>query len=166
MEVNNSKLISQPAFSYLSTDGKSNDPKKFPFNSSSPLNNQMNAILTSDGTIILKLSTDDPKSDLSIKGKFLSKELSTTKESLATSSISYKSSQTPIDLNKPPKFLDSETEDDEDRFSEYKQTPRQVFMSTICHVRKLSKLFERLKLTEYVSGLQSKFKSIFYVQWM
>ena len=143
MEVKNFKLISQPAFSHLSTDGKSNDPNQFPFNSSSPLNNQMNAILTSDGTIILKLSTDDPKSDLSIKGKFLSKELST--DSLATSSISLKSSQATIDLNKPPKFLDRETEDDEDRFSEYKQTPRQVFMSTICHVRELLKLFRGLK---------------------
>jgi hypothetical protein len=137
MEVNSSTNFSPPAFSRLLTDGKSNDPNQFPFNSSSPLNNQMNAILTSDGTIIIKLSTDEPKSDLSIKDKFLSKELSpgnVVQDSLASSSISYKSAQTPIDLNKPPKFLESETEDEE-QFSEYKQTPRQVFMSTICHVR-------------------------------
>lgn len=98
----------------------------------------MNAILTSDDTIIIKFSTEEPKSDISFKDKFLSKEMSTgsvTQESLASSSISFKSSQTPIDLNARPKFLESETEDDE-QFSEYKQTPRHVFMSTICHVRK------------------------------
>jgi hypothetical protein len=140
MEVNNSKLFSLPAFSRLSTDGKSNDPNQFPFNSSSPLNNQMNAILTTDGTIILKLSTDETKSDLSIKDKFLSKELSP-----GNSSISFKSAQSPIDLNKPPKFLESET-DDEDEFSEYKQTPRQVYMSTICHVREILRILRKLKL--------------------
>lgn len=140
MEVNNSKLISQPAFSSLLTDGKSNDPTQSPFNSSSPLNNQMNAILTSDGTIILKFATGEPKKELCIKDKFLSKEITTGNvakdASFASSSISFKSSQTPIDLNKKPKFLDSETEDEE-QFSEYKQTPRHVFMSTICHVRKI-----------------------------
>jgi hypothetical protein len=137
MEINNFKLISQPAFSSLLTDGKSNDPSQTPLNSSSPLNNKMNAFLTSDGKIILKFTTDEPKSDLSNKEKFLSKEITTgndTKHSLASSSISFKSSQTPIDLNRAPKFLDSETEDEE-QFSEYKQTPRQVFLSTICQVR-------------------------------
>jgi hypothetical protein len=140
MEVNNLKNFSSSAFSsLLKTDGKSNDPNQFPFNSSSPLNNQMNAILTSDGTIIIKLSTEQPKLDLSIKDKFLSKELSLVnvkEEPLASSSISYKSTQTPIDLNKPPKFLESETEDEE-QFSEYKQTPRHVFISTTCHVSRI-----------------------------
>lgn len=143
MEVNNSKFISQPAFSSLLTDGKSNDPTQTPLNSSSPQNNQMNAILTSDGTIIIKFSTDEPKSDFSFKDKFLSKEISTgnvAKDSFASSSISLKSSQTPIDLNRQPKFFESETEDEE-QFSEYKQTPRHVFMSTTCHVRELSTMF-------------------------
>jgi hypothetical protein len=143
MEINNSKLISQPAFSSLITDGKSYDPNQIPLKSSSPLNNQMNAILTSDGKIILKFSTDEPKSDLSIKEKFLSKEISTgnvAKDSFASSSISFKSSQTQIDLKKSPKFFESETEDEE-QFSEYKQTPRQVFMSTICHVMKTLTIF-------------------------
>lgn len=119
-------------------DGKSNDPTQCPFKSSSFPNNQMNAILTTDGTIIIKFSTEEPKSDLSFKDKFLSKEMSTgsvAQDSLASSSISFKSSQTTIDLNARPKFLESETEDEE-QFSEYKQTPRHVFMSTICHVRK------------------------------
>jgi hypothetical protein len=134
MEMNKSQHISHPAFSRLLMDGKSKNPNRIPFNSSSPLNNQMNAILTTDGTIILKLSTDEPKPDFSNKDRFLSKELSTgkvTKESFASS---LKTSLTPIDLSKPPKFLDSENEDEE-LFSEYKQTPRNVFMSTICHVR-------------------------------
>lgn len=145
MELN--KLISLPAFSSLLTDGKSNDPTQTPFNSSSPLNNQMNAILTSDGTIIIKFSSDEPKPDLCNKDKFLSKEISTgnvAKDSFASSSISFKSSQTPIDLNKKPKFLESDTEDEE-QFSEYKQMPRQVFMSTICHVRKILTIFDFLE---------------------
>lgn len=95
----------------------------------------MKAILTTDGSIRIILSSDESSVDTNFKEKFLSKEIAPSKDSLASSSISVKSSQAPIDLKKPLNILHDESEDD-DQYSEYKQTPRQVFMSTICHVRR------------------------------
>lgn len=86
----------------------------------------MKAILTHDGSIKIILPTDEP--DNKIKGKFLSKEINSAGESF---SARMKVNQTTIDLKRT---LFQHEADDDDQFSEYKQTVRHVFMSTICHV--------------------------------
>lgn len=110
-------------------DEKSADPLKNPNNKSSPFN-QMKAILTTDGFIKIIYSTDELK--LGIKEKFLSKDatlINVAKES--TSSSSAESKRTPIDLRN---VCHDESENNEDYSHNFKQTPRQVYMSTVCHV--------------------------------
>lgn len=76
----------------------------------------MKAILTTDGFIKIILSTDvDPP----IKAKFLSKETTQVDDA-----ESHDASKNSICLEN---FL-------QDELSVYKQTPRQVFSSTNCHV--------------------------------
>lgn len=82
----------------------------------------MKAILTSDGSIKIILSDDDrTESDERIKENFLSKEKPASKAATKAP---------PIDLMKV--FQDEG--DDDDRYAQYKQTPRQVFLPTVCHV--------------------------------
>lgn len=115
-------------------DEKSIDPIKYPINKSSSLN-QMRAILTTNGFIKIVFSDD---LQLDIKENFLSKEASSaniTIESKA-SAVSTKSKPITIDLKKG-------FQDDYDHCSEFKQSPRQVFMSTICHVRFLDLILSK-----------------------
>lgn len=93
----------------------------------------MKAILTHDGSIKIILPTDE--ADNKIKGKFLSKEIDSAGESSpASSSARMKmiNQTTTIDLKRT--LFQHEADDGDDQFSEYKQTARHVFMSTICHV--------------------------------
>lgn len=85
----------------------------------------MKAILTTDGSIKIILSNDD-KLDDKIKEKFLSKETSCA---VSSKESSFKSMNTPISLQD----IFQEPEEGEEHL-EFKQAPRQVFMSTICHV--------------------------------
>ena len=105
-------------------DEKSIDPNKIPINNSSPPN-QMRAILTTNGFIKIVLS-DEPLSD--IKQKFLSKEACSSNVLNDSKVSAEKNSQESINLKKV-------TQNDSNNFSEFKQTPRHIFMSTICHVR-------------------------------
>lgn len=83
----------------------------------------MKAILTHDGSIKIILSTDDR--DSKIKANILSKERT------AGSPTTPKQTTT-IDLKQPILLPD---DDDDDQFLEYKQVYKQVYLSTVCHVR-------------------------------
>lgn len=109
----------------------------------------MKAILTHDGSIKIILPTDEP--DNKIKGKFLSKEINSVGEkSPASSSARTKiATTTTIDLKRT---LFQHEADDDDQFSEYRQTSRQVFMSTICHV-----ICETFHLKSAFDNLYSRF---------
>jgi len=93
-------------------------------------NNQMKAILTTDGSIKIILSPP-PEVVQATKNneKFLSKEAIR-----ADFADKLNEKPTTIDLNMPFKTFQDESDDDDELSSEFKLTPRQVFMSTICQV--------------------------------
>lgn len=84
----------------------------------------MKAILTHDGSIKIILSTDNR--DSKIKANILSKERT------AGSPTTSKQTTATIDLKRPILLPD---DDDDDQFLEYKQVYKQVYLSTVCHVR-------------------------------
>lgn len=87
----------------------------------------MKAILTSDGSIKIILPADRNETDENIKANFFSKEKLPIKAAIDTPSV-----KAPIDLKK----IFQEESDEDDPFAKYKQTPRQAFLSTVCHVRR------------------------------
>lgn len=118
-------------------DEKSADPLQYPINKSTPPN-QMRAILTTNGFIKIVLS-DEPLSDN--KEKFLSKEASTANlpnEPIVSALCVEKSFQETV-------VLKEDFKNDNNQYLEFKQTPRQVFMSTICHVRFIEQFINQVQ---------------------
>lgn len=132
--LNNVSNFSQPpAFSLRNTDEKSTPitPPQTP--------NQMKAILTADGSIKIFLPTSSLPS-IVCNERHRSKDVSRSilKESpilksniFATSSASDQKTPKPINLMR--KLFD-ESDDEDDMLSQYKLTPKNIFMATICHV--------------------------------
>lgn len=121
-----------PAFSLRMMDEKS-DPITSPL---SPENNnwQMKAILTTDGSIKIIYSPSSPL----IMRRPRSKKVFLSKDSMIPSTSTIVSSQSPkytpktINLNK--NVFNTDDEDEDDRYSQYKMTPREIFMPHVCHV--------------------------------
>lgn len=90
----------------------------------------MKAILTSDGSIKIILSADKTENSETIKENFLSKE----KPSIKVAAKPSLAAKAPIDLKK----VFQEEDDEDNRYAQYKQTPRQTFLSTVCHVCKVN----------------------------
>lgn len=125
METNSNSSVSSPAFSSLSMGEKSTNSLNCP-NIENPNNhNQCN-----DGLIKIISPTD--VSRLDIKENDLSTNSSSSNVPTIFMTSTLKSTnaplKAPIDLHKV--FHD----DQENEFTEYQQIPRQIFMSTICHV--------------------------------
>lgn len=130
-------------------DEKSAVPLNNPINKSSPLN-QMKAILTTDGSIKIFFSTDE-RTD--IKEQFLSKDATLINVAKDPSfSSSSRSNRAPIDLRKV--YHDGDNETDEKHFHIFKQTPRQVFMSTVCHVSSLTVFLCSFILMKFASNFR------------
>lgn len=156
MEINKVKKVSripQPAFRLRKKkDEKSTaNPITTPFLSPADNNNncQMKAILTTDGSIKIKIlhPLPPPTSSLSppplimrqdrSKKVFLSKDsnYSMTPPSSAAADVarSLKNTLKTINLN----FFDDDNNFDEnEKYSQYKMTPRETFMAHVCHVSK------------------------------
>lgn len=98
----------------------------------SSTNSHMKAILTKDNIkIILTQSTPEEN----VSNNFLSKVISQRKtdEPINVKPDKY-STRIPIDLTKPFKLCNHDEDDDDDENKEFKSSPRQVFMATICQV--------------------------------
>jgi hypothetical protein len=136
MEVNNLSDVSHPAFSQQYLNEKSeNIPTTPPITTIPPEIeiNPMKAMLTSDGSIKIIIT----ESDESSADEENSKESSHSQDSGNVKETSNSSSK----ISKSTDFTSSydtsilhEDEDDDDEFSQYKQSPRAVFLSTVCHV--------------------------------
>lgn len=126
----------------------------------------MKAILTHDGSIKI-LFPSPPSSPLTqrhddkdrSKKVFLSKDSltsSTTSSTTPSSSIttqSLKSSPKCINLSKNV-FLDDTDDDEDDKFSQYKMKPRQVFMANVCNVSG-QKILSKFLIEFNFLGMQS-----------
>lgn len=113
------------------------DEKSDPITSPlSPDNNNchMKAILTTDGTIKIIYPPSSPL----IMRRPRSKKVFLSKDSMipSTSTIAIASSQkyTPKTINLNKNVFNTDDEDEDDRFSQYKMTPREIFMAHVCHV--------------------------------
>lgn len=98
----------------------------------SSTNSHMKAILTKDNIkIILTQSTPE----VNVSNNFLSKVISQRKTDAPVHAKPDKySTRIPIDLTKPFKLCNHDDDDDDDENKEFKSSPRQVFMATICQV--------------------------------
>lgn len=106
------------------------DEKSDPITSPlSPDNNncQMKAILTTDGSIKIIYSPPSPL----IMRRPRSKKVFLSKDSMMPTTSSKYTPKT-INLNKNVFNIDDEDEDD--KYSQYKMSPREIFMAHVCHV--------------------------------
>lgn len=124
MEIN-SHSSSSPAFSSLLMGEKSTDPLnrptiKSPFNQIQPIDGLYKKISPTDVSRfdIKEINLPANSTQTNVPTAFLTSTLKSTKATV----------KAPIDLQKV--FHD----DRENEFTEYQQIPRQIFMSTICHV--------------------------------
>jgi hypothetical protein len=129
--LNNVSNLSQPpAFSLRNTDEKST-----PLIPQTP--NQMKAILTADGSIKIFLPPTSLPSNV-CNERHRSKDVS--RSILKDSPVSKVGSVVPsASTQKTPKPINLmrnlfDESDDEEAFSQYKLTPKNIFMATICHV--------------------------------
>lgn len=122
MEISSNSFVSPPAFSSLLLGEKSTDPPNHPIINSPHIH-------TTDGLI-----SPTDVSRLDIKENELSSNSTSTKAPNMFLPSNLKNTKAPlkapIDLRKV--FHDNQ----ENEFTEYQQIPRQIFMSTICHVSK------------------------------
>lgn len=131
-------------------DEKSTDPHKFPINKSSP-SNQMRALLTKD--FIKIVFSDEPLLDY--KENFLSKDASSSSSSSSNTENISKAPKVIEDKSSPKVRKDFQSYNEQN--SEFKQTSRQVFMPTICHVSfcshfpQLSYIFHRSRFAKSTS---------------
>lgn len=111
------------------------DEKSTPLTPQTP--NQMKAILTADGSIKIFLPPTSQSSTISISEKHRSKDVSRSfhKDSpvLKSFAVSPNVAKTPKPINLMKNLLDDD--EDEDTYLQYKLTPKNIFMATICHVR-------------------------------
>ena len=109
-------------------DEKSMNPIKRPLTTSNSDNNtnQMNALLTKDGTIKIIL----PSTLIgNLQENFFSKDV--TKYATSSKSQNDKPIQS---FNKKGLVASENIESNDDQYSEYKITPRQIFCASICQV--------------------------------
>lgn len=133
MEVNNLSDVSHPAFSQQDLNEKSKDyPTITP---SSPEINPLKAMLTSDGSIKIIVTESDESSadEENCKESSHSQDSGNEKEETSISSSKI-SKSTNFTSSYDTSTIRGEEEDDDDEFSQYKQSPRAVFLSTVCHV--------------------------------
>lgn len=137
MEVSDSDVVSQSAFSQQKMNEKSKAPDDPP--SDIPIkNNPMKAMLTSNGSIRIIISSSDESSGEENPREVLASDDSgvdsgVTKKSKSSSKASEVETSTFSHATSTSK-THQEDEDDDDELSQYKQSPRAVFLSTVCHV--------------------------------
>lgn len=132
--LNNVSNISQPpAFSLRKTDEKST-----PIIPQTP--NQMKAILTADGSIKIFLPPTSLPS-IVCSDMHRSKDVSRSilkDSSLLKRNVSVTSSAStqkfPKSINLMRNLFDESDDDDDETLAQYKMTPKNIFMATICHV--------------------------------
>lgn len=137
MEVSDSDVVSQSAFSQQ----KMNEMSPITSERSPPALNsdkctQMKAMLTSNGSIKIIISSSDESGG----EENLREEVSNSDDSsvdAATVKSSKSASSKPSEVDTSTTFTSTrlqEDDDDDDELSQYKQSPRAVFLSTVCHV--------------------------------
>jgi hypothetical protein len=129
----NFKTFSQSHLAVRMDEKSMSSPiKQTPLTSISENNNQMKAILTADGKI--KIILPSTLSDDHSKENFLSKDLKVPKTALlSTSTASSNNSSN----SKMRNFIDEsegDEEEEDDKYAQFKMTPKQTFCSSICQV--------------------------------
>lgn len=139
-EVSDSDVVSQSAFSQPKMNEMSTPDHPTPAVSEKKVDS-MRAMLSSNGSIKIIISSSDESSG----GEENPKEVTNSDDSGVDSGAAKKSKSSASkssEVNSSTTFTSSaqetsraqEDDDDDDELSQYKQSPRAVFLSTVCHV--------------------------------